>query len=55
MLIQIYHNVNFAGTPVLLQMLLLVSGEVHEVHQSERVHHDGRLRQELLLVSKGSV
>ncbi len=36
-------------------MLLLLSGEVHEVHQSERLHHDGRLRKELLLVGQGSV
>jgi hypothetical protein len=36
-------------------MLLLLSGEVHEVHQSERLHHDGRLRKELLLVGQRSV
>ncbi len=36
-------------------MLLLLSGEIHEVHQSERLHHDGRLRKELLLVGQRSV
>ena len=38
------------GRVVLLQVLLLLPGEVHEVHQSERLHHDGCLRKELLLV-----
>ena len=40
------------GRSLLLQMLLLVSRKVHEVHQSQRVHHDGSLRKELLLVSQ---
>ena len=34
---------------LLLPLLLLVPGVLHEVHQQERLHHDGDLRAELLL------
>lgn len=35
---------------MLLSLLLLLPGEVHVFHQSQRLHHDRHLRQELLLV-----
>lgn len=40
---------------MLLQVLLLVPGEVHEVHQSQRIHHDRNLREEFLLVGQGVI
>ena len=43
------------GHALLLQVLLLVSREVHEVHQPQRLHHDGGLRKELLLVGEGGL
>jgi len=50
-----YLIVDVPGHSLLLQVLLLVPGKVHEVHQSERLHHDGRLRKELLLVCQGGI
>ena len=41
------------GCAVHVQVLLLVPGKVHEVHQQERVHHVRRPRQKLLRLGQG--